>query len=93
MDLRDFTDYNNLSQMSLIQNISIFSLNARQSLWLLWLLLFFLFVIMSFIFSRQWKNYGIQNSNLRFAEFIYYILSIFLLGFAAISIILFNANL
>ncbi|HZS42980.1 MAG TPA: hypothetical protein VFA52_02050 [Candidatus Paceibacterota bacterium] len=48
---------------------------------------------MSFIFSRQWKNYGIQNSNLRFAEFIYYILSIFLLGFAAISIILFNANL
>ena len=67
--------------------------DSIQALWLLWLIIFVVFLLLSLILSYQWRHYAVQNSNLRFGEFIYYILAIFLLGFSALAIILFNSRL
>jgi hypothetical protein len=80
--------------MSLLENITNFvNLDPIQALWLLWLIMFLIFLVFSMILSREWRNFGLQNNSLHFAEFVYYIMSVFFLGFSAISIILFNANL
>ncbi len=78
--------------MSVFQNFTLFSSGPKETLWLLWLLMLLSFLVMSLIFSRAWKQFGVHNSALLFAEFIYYIISIFLLGFSALSLLLLNVN-
>ncbi len=79
--------------MTLLQNIPFLNtLNSIQLLWLLWIVTFLIFLILSMVLSYQWRHYGVQNSNLRFGEFIYYIIAIIILGFSALAILIYNAH-